>query len=104
MKKIILLLFINLFIGCDGIPKNVKKALNVSGDNKEELLKVISHYKKEGNIEKLNAAYFLISNMPYHGHYIGEDMKTYESAYRIMSDEKKSNRYKKFAELEDSIN
>ena len=41
--------------------KELKFALNYAGENKEELKKVLEHYKD--NPEKLNAAHFLIKNM-----------------------------------------
>lgn len=52
-------------ISCqNNIPKNYKSALKRAGKNKSELLKTIQYFKKKGDKEKLNAAYFLIANMP----------------------------------------
>jgi len=50
-------------LSCNRIPREVEKALNVAGKNKVELYKVIEHYRKIGEKEKLKAVYFLIANM-----------------------------------------
>jgi hypothetical protein len=52
-----------LFFSCENVPENVKNALKMAGKNKKELQKIITHYKKTGNKNKLKAAYFLIGNM-----------------------------------------
>ncbi len=48
------------------LPAAVRLALIKAGKNKGELEKVISHYKKTGEPQKLKAAYFLIENMDAH--------------------------------------
>ena len=65
MKKIfILLLAITFFTSCkQSIPTAVEKVLESAKENRTELEKVIQHYKETGDIQKLNAAYFLIENM-----------------------------------------
>ncbi len=51
------------------IPKDVQIALDSAKQNKKELLKVISHYRKNPKDSlKLRAAYFLIANMPGHSY------------------------------------
>jgi Transglutaminase-like superfamily len=47
----------SILFGCSTVD------INYTGPNKKELEKVIIHYKKEGNKEKLKAAYFLINNI-----------------------------------------
>ena len=67
-KKHISTLLINLIIllyACKPYPKEVEQALTLAGDNKQELIKVLNHYKNKDKL-KFNAACFLISNMPYH--------------------------------------
>lgn len=50
---------------CQRYPGEVQKALDQAGDNKKELLTVISHYSSNPKDSlKLKAAYFVISNMP----------------------------------------
>ena len=64
------------FISCDNIPKDVNLALDLAGDNKKELEAVINHYKALGNNQKLEAAYFLIKNMPYQYHKTNNEAQT----------------------------
>ncbi len=45
-------------------PKNVKKVLELAGNNRSELEEVLDHYHEKGDSLKLRAAYFLIENMP----------------------------------------
>ncbi|MFH1699921.1 MAG: transglutaminase-like domain-containing protein [Candidatus Zixiibacteriota bacterium] len=71
MKKVTTLLAISLAIilsACskNNFPQNVSDALDLAGDNKTELVRVIDHYKESGDSLKLQAAYFLIGNMEDH--------------------------------------
>lgn len=50
---------------CHRYPKDVEQALQLSGDNKEELVKVLEYYREKDEL-KFSAACFLIGNMPYH--------------------------------------
>ena len=52
------------------IPEQVKEVLELSGENRAQLEKVISHFKEEGNVIKEEAAYFLIGNMKNHGYLV----------------------------------
>ncbi len=54
-----------IFYACSDYPDLVKQALKMAGNNKQELEKVINHYRvhPEDSL-KLKAAYFLIGNMP----------------------------------------
>jgi hypothetical protein len=45
------------------IPYRVGKALELAGNNKDELLKVLEHYQAADDSLKLRAAYFLIDNL-----------------------------------------
>jgi uncharacterized protein YwgA len=47
MKKIILMCVINLLLSCNKHSDSITEALNQAGDNKEELQKVMSFYKKK---------------------------------------------------------
>ena len=52
---------------CSLYPSNVEQALKLAGDNRAELEKVLEHYRKHREDKlKLQSAYFLIANMPYH--------------------------------------
>ena len=57
----------------------VEKALDEAGDNRLELLKVIDHYRngEERDSLKLEAAMFLIGNMPGHGSVWSEAIDTF---------------------------
>jgi hypothetical protein len=57
-----------LCVGCSKYPDNVKEALKDAGGNRAELEDVINHFKSTGDSLKLEAAYFLIGNMPGHSY------------------------------------
>ncbi|MEM0941213.1 MAG: discoidin domain-containing protein [Bacteroidota bacterium] len=63
-SQLILPLLCFCIISCNTIPPNVGRTLEQAGNNKTELYKVIEHYKRSGDDQKLKAAYFLIENMP----------------------------------------
>lgn len=58
-------LCIFLFTSCGHYPKEVEDALSSAGENKENLIEVLNHYKNKDR-QKYTAACFLIANMPYH--------------------------------------
>ena len=68
MKTPILMLFI-LILGCNHYLDKIDSFLTAAGKNRSQLEAVIQHYKKEGNQDKLRAAYFLIANMNGKGTY-----------------------------------
>jgi hypothetical protein len=68
-----LVLFLTCIMGCNNIPNKVSIALDKAGSNRGELEKVIDHYRALGERLKLQAAYFLIENMPgKHGIYYSD--------------------------------
>lgn len=54
-----------LFVSCGRYPSEVEKALSLAGDNRENLIAVLEHYRGKDR-RKYDAACFLIANMPYH--------------------------------------
>lgn len=62
--KYILILTICMLGACDSPKERIKSSLENAGDNREELLKVIDHYKNDSL--KLEAAIFLLQNMQFH--------------------------------------
>ena len=54
-----------LFMACSSENQWLDTALNLAGDNRAELQKVLDRYKEEDG-DKYRAACFLIENMPYH--------------------------------------
>ena len=85
MKNISLFVFIMLLLSCSKQPSNLERALIFAGENRSELEKVLSHYKKDAeNNLKHKAAVFLIENMPYHFYYEGELLEQYSHIYEAM--------------------
>lgn len=72
MKNRFFLILLLVCAGCSN-NSNLKQALNLAGENRAELEKVLKHYKKDP--EKLKAARFLIENMPGH---LGQDVSVLE--------------------------
>ncbi len=71
---LLVVITISLFASCQETPKNLKKVLQLAGDNQKELEKVIDHYQAPEDSLKLKAAYFLITKiMPYESYFSIED-------------------------------
>lgn len=68
MVKYFLIFIVSfLIIACSRYPADVEQALKLAGDNRTELEKVLEHYKERPEDKlKLQSAFFLIANMPYH--------------------------------------
>lgn len=69
MKRLFPILLILLWVSCTQEQRDLRSALSVAGPNRGELEKVLDHYESEP--EKLRAARYLISYMPYHSSYCG---------------------------------
>ena len=67
MKKCFFYSFIAFAaLSCSRYPADVRNALEIAGENRTELEKVLKHYgKRPIDRLKLQSAYFLIANMPY---------------------------------------
>ena len=65
------------------------RALRYAGDNRVELEKVINHYRDEGDTQKLEAAKFLIKNMPMHCSLTGDLESYYDAAEGVLNSGKK---------------
>lgn len=81
------------FYSCNSLPvkeNRLEEALIFAGDNREELEKVLSHYHADSL--KLQAAIFLIENMPYYYTYKG---KVLDSLYVVLMQVCDSGRYDK---------
>ena len=59
---------------CTTEKNNMERLLNQAGANRSELEKVLSHYKANADPLKLQAAKFLIENMPYYYSYKKNDL------------------------------
>ena len=74
MKRFIFFFVVFATAACSRYPADVERALKLAGDNRAELEKVLAHYGQRPEDElKLQSAYFLIANMPYH--YTVEDAR-----------------------------
>lgn len=81
MKKLILLFLVCVY-SCNQYNSEVNKALKLAGNNKGELIKVLDYYKNQNNKEKLKAAEFLISNLPYNYSYDTVNLYKYDIVYK----------------------
>ncbi len=72
MRQILPFIFVLFLFGCGPREfepsENVKEILELAGDNRAELEKVIQHFVDNGEVIKEEAAYFLIGNMKEHGY------------------------------------
>ena len=70
----------------DPIP-NMGYSLDTAGENRQELEGVLSYYgTQDRNVDKMKAAVFLISNMPFHYSYHGDSIHLYyDEAAAILS-------------------
>ena len=89
MKKLdlsALLLTAALTVGCNDYSP-IASVLDSAGSNRSELEAVLDHYKtKDNNPQKLQAAEFLIKNMPAHYSYAGNEIyEYYDYAARILA-------------------
>lgn len=83
---------------------NLDSALEQAGENREELEKVLEHFKDDPDTLKYSAAVFLIENMPYHYTQEGKGVESIDSAYLAMAEYPKEQREKVFKELTKDMN
>ncbi|MBO4397864.1 MAG: RICIN domain-containing protein [Bacteroidaceae bacterium] len=69
---------------CD---RDLKLALELAGDNRSEMEKVLEHFKNDPDPLKYEAAKFLIENMPYHSTKFGPGVAQHDSLYMAMSEQ-----------------
>ena len=81
-----LLLITALTVGCNDYSP-IASVLDSAGSNRSELEAVLDYYKtKDANRQKLQAAEFLIKNMPAHYSYAGDEIyEYYDYAARILA-------------------
>jgi len=89
------LLMVALFVvqACD---KNIKHALDVAGENRAELEKVLEHFKDDPDPLKYEAAKFLIENMPSQCYMDGASVDMMDSIFISASCESQNVRTKYF--------
>ena len=80
MKYFPLFLLILILSCCNDKDNKLNVALNMAGENRKELKKVLAHYKANpADSLKYKAACFLIENMPYHFSYEGELLEKFKN-------------------------
>ena len=85
VRTLIAVCAILLLTCCSRESASLRYALRQAGDNRSELEAVLTHYSNEP--EKLDAARYLISNLPAHYSYEGNEIhEYYDYAARILSD------------------
>ena len=84
MNKLIVIITISFLVSCNRVPSGVRDVLDLAGDNRIELEKVIRHYQETGEKEKLKAAYFLIENMQYNYSNDGDEIKKFDKIFDIL--------------------
>jgi hypothetical protein len=82
----ILPLFLVVFImsACNRTSDRLEYALKFAENNRVELEKVLEHYKSDGNPKKLEAAVFLIENIPFKYSYKGWQIDSLKK-YKVLS-------------------
>lgn len=78
------LAFSLFLISCSKYGAQLEEVLQLAGENRIELKKVLEHYRTDD--EKYKAACFLIENMPFYGYYEGAKLNDYHLYYEILSD------------------
>lgn len=81
--------FIALFSGCNRndliVPKDVRKPLQIAGNNRNELEKVINYYSHNTEDKlKLEACFFLIKNMSGHYSYTSSQLEGYNEIFDLI--------------------
>lgn len=90
MRNTYLLLFAFICFSYNRIPTTVTTVLQQSGSNRKELDSVIAYYERDGNTEKLQAAYYLIGNMGDKFSYDGDEVKNYDCLFNIIDSLRKT--------------
>lgn len=77
------------FVSCSSLSedKRLERALDVAGNNRQQLEKVLDHYSNDP--DRLEAARWLVMNMPMHYTSTGPEVERYREYFRIASDQSK---------------
>ncbi len=86
MRSYLDIIPITIIFICISCRDNLDYALELASDNKEELVKVLEHYKNDPDTLKYGAARFFIENMVYHYSWEGKGVNSVDSAYLSMSE------------------
>ena len=94
--KIMAFLVVAAITSCND---TLDQSLELAGDNRQELEKVLAYFEDDEDPLKYEAACFLIENMPYHYAPKGKNVDYVDSVYHAMSEYPKEQREKVFKEL-----
>ena len=94
--KIMAFLVVAAITSCND---TLDQSLELAGDNRQELEKVLAYFEDDEDPLKYEAACFLIENMHYHYAPKGENVDYVDSVYLAMSEYPKEQREKVFKEL-----
>jgi hypothetical protein len=83
MKYILLVLISISYLSSAQIPQKVLYSLQKSGNNRGELERVIGHYQQEKDSLKLQACYFLLTNMLGHKHLKEENLRPFDVIFEV---------------------
>ncbi len=89
--KTLLFVFLLTLSSCNSIPASVEVVLESAGSNRTELEKVIAHYQKTNEVQKVQAAYFLIENMKEKYSLDGESVRNFDVVFDILDSLQKNN-------------
>lgn len=96
--------FVLFFLyACNDLPTQVQTSLELAGENRGELEKVIAHYTKTREDRKLNAAYYLIRHLPGQYHFAGEGVDESRRYFRKMDSIVRSGRVINYELVWDSL-
>lgn len=93
----------NLDSGLDLNTNNLEAALLESGSNRNELEKVLNYYEKRGDKKRLEAAKFLISNLPGQFHFVGSREDEFYHSFKKMNYIMNHDSSKYFPDVWDSL-
>ena len=101
LSKITAMIVITIsLMSCNDV---LDRSLELAGDNRQELEKVLAYFEDDEDPLKYESACFLIENMPYHGTFYGKDLEKYINSYDAMGAEPREKRGEKWNELSKRI-
>lgn len=77
-----------MMVSCTHEPDRLEMAMQLAGENRVQLQKVLDSYKHDS--EKYKATCFLIENMPFYGSYEGKALEKYSKYFTEFSIQKRS--------------
>ncbi|KUJ59205.1 hypothetical protein AR687_24270 [Flavobacteriaceae bacterium CRH] len=97
LTKYILFILLNLFLACTPWSSDTNRALDLAGENRKELEKVLIHYSNDAaDSLKLKAAEYLISNMVFQYSIVGSEVDSINAHYKYVYGLKGEDRNKLF--------